>query len=261
MFERKAKTMSVLLKRDVQEASMLEKIISPGDKVEMIAAQKVLLPDGTEGTSRYMTTVNDVLEANLIEIIMPMEKTKLVLLPVDGEYNVCFFSNSSMYCGRIRVVDRQKKDNTYVFIAEMISGLAKSQRREYYRFHCVLETQTKQITESEAQAIGKNLAYLISPDDMNKGVIVDISGGGLRFVSKKAYEKDQLVLLKFELPFGKETKTFSLASKVVMSGKVERQSTEYENRVQFLFIENTTREEIIKYIFEEERKNRKNGKR
>ena len=91
---------------------------------------------------------------------------------------------------------------------------------------------------------------MISPDDMYKGVIVDISGGGLRFVSKKAYEKDQLVLLKFELPFGKETKTFSLASKVVLSGKVERQSTEYENRVQFLFIENTTREEIIKYIFE-----------
>lgn len=240
---------------------MLEKFISPGDKVEMVAAQKVLLPDGTEGMSRYRTVVNDVLESNLIEIIMPMEKTKMVLLPIDGEYNVCFFSHSNMYCGKIKVVDRQKKDNTFVLVAEMISGLAKSQRREYYRFHCVLDAQTKQIRENEAQAIGKNLTRLVSEDDYSKGVIVDISGGGLRFVSKKMYEKGDLVLLKFALPMGREQKTYTLASRVVSSEKVERKGNDYENRVQFIYIENTTREEIIKYIFEEERKNRKNGKR
>jgi len=39
-----------------------------------------------------------------------------------------------------------------------------------------------------------------------------------------------------------------------------RKNGEYETRVKFLAIDATTREEIIKYIFDEERKIRKNGK-
>ena len=35
---------------------------------------------------------------------------------------------------------------------------------------------------------------------------------------------------------------------------------EYQVRTKFVYLDNITREEIIKYIFDEERKNRKNGK-
>ena len=54
--------------------------------------------------------------------------------------------------------------------------------------------------------------------------------------------------------------SFLLAAKVVYSGEIENRTNEYENRVKFEFIDTATREEIIKYIFDEERKNRKNGK-
>lgn len=253
--------MSVLLKRAVQEVKMLEKMITPGDKVEMTASEKVILPDGTEGTSRYMTIVTDVSEDNILEIAMPMEKTKLVLLPVDGEYHVCFFTNAGMYTGTVKIIDRQKRESTYVLIAELISELTKSQRREYYRLNCVIEMVTKQIGENEAQTVGKNLGHLVSQEAFNKGVIVDISGGGLRFVAKQQFEPGTYLYLKFSLPIENEEREFSLAAKVVTSGRVGKQPGEYENRVKFLYLENTVREEIIKYIFDEERKNRKNGKR
>lgn len=240
---------------------MLERMITPGDKVEMTASEKVILPDGTEGTSRYMTIVTDVSEDNMLEIAMPMEKTKLVLLPVDGEYHVCFFTAGGMYTGTVKIVDRQKRDNTYILIAELISELTKSQRREYYRLNCIIEMLTKQIRENEVQAVGKNLGHLISQDDFEKGVIVDISGGGLRFVAKHQFEPGTNLYMKFSLPIGDEERDFSLAAKVVASAKVGKQQGEYENRVKFLYLENTIREEIIKYIFDEERKNRKNGRR
>ena len=48
---------------------------------------------------------------------------------------------------------------------------------------------------------------------------------------------------------------------MILSKEIEKRQNEYENRVKFIYIDNTTREEIIKYIFDEDRKNRKNGKR
>lgn len=47
---------------------------------------------------------------------------------------------------------------------------------------------------------------------------------------------------------------------MIYSGGIENREGEYENRVKFEYIDTMTREEIIRYIFDEERKNRKNGK-
>ena len=66
-----------------QEDSMIEKFISPGDKLEMKSTTDVKLPDGSEGVRLYKSTVYDVLDDGRIEIVMPMEQSKLVLLPVD----------------------------------------------------------------------------------------------------------------------------------------------------------------------------------
>ena len=47
---------------------------------------------------------------------------------------------------------------------------------------------------------------------------------------------------------------------VLSSEQIPNRADEYQNRVKFLNMNTTTREDIIKYIFNEERKNRKNGK-
>ena len=239
---------------------MFEKIISPGDKLEMKSTVSVVLPDGTEGIKTYKTSVYDVLDDGRIEIVMPIEQTKLVLLPVDGEYDVCFFSHGGMYRADVRIVDRQKVNGTFILVTELISNLHKFQRREYYRFNCIVEMTAREMSRQETEAFAKGLTYLVSEKDMERGVIVDISGGGTRFVSKKKFTEGSLILMKFELSIMDRERPFLLAAKVIYSGEIENRKDEYENRVKFEFIDNTTREEIIKYIFDEERKNRKNGK-
>ncbi|MBQ6994892.1 MAG: flagellar brake protein [Lachnospiraceae bacterium] len=253
--------MGVLAKKLEQEASMIEKFISPGDKLEMKSIQEVTLPDETVGIKMYKSTVFDISEDGKIMIVMPMEKTKMVLLPTEGEYEVCFFTHGGMYNANIRIIDRQKINNTYVLVTEMLTNLHKYQRREYYRFNCIIEMVTKELDKAEAEAFGKHLGYLISETDMKRGVIVDISGGGLRFVSRQPFQEGNILYLRFRLPFNDKEKEFKLAARVILSREIEKRQNEYENRVKFLYIDNITREEIIKYIFNEERKNRKNGKR
>lgn len=239
---------------------MVEKFISPGDKLELKSTVSVVLPDGTEGVKTYRTTVYDILDDGRLELVMPMEQTRLVLLPVDGEYDVCFFSHGGMYRADVRIVDRQKINGTYILVVEMISNLHKYQRREYYRFNCVVEMEAREMTRQETDTFAKGLTYLISEKDMVRGVIVDISGGGTRFVSRQKFNEDSILLMSFKLPVMEKERSFLLAAKVVYSGGIDNRINEYENRVKFEFIDTTTREEIIKYIFDEERRNRKNGK-
>ncbi|MDE7272660.1 MAG: flagellar brake protein [Lachnospiraceae bacterium] len=239
---------------------MIEKFISPGDKIELKSTVSVVLPDGTEGVKTYRSSVYDILDDGRLELVMPMEQTKLVLLPVDGEYDVCFFSHGGMYRADVRIVDRQKINGIYILVVEMISNLHKFQRREYYRFNCVVEMTAREMTRQESDAFARGFAELVSEKGMTRGVIVDISGGGTRFVSRQKFNEDSIILMRFKLSIMEKERPFLLAAKVVYSGEIENRANEYENRVKFEFIDSTTREEIIKYIFDEERKNRKKGR-
>lgn len=239
---------------------MIEKLISPGDKLEMRSTVSVVLPDGTEGVKTYESSVYDITDDGKIEILMPMEQQKLVLLPIDGEYDVCFFTGGGMYRVNVRIVDRQKINRTYIVVAELITNIHKFQRRDYYRFNCVIDMAVKEMSYEESKAYRDGMPELVSDEGMARGVIVDISGGGLRFVSRQFYRAGGILLMEFLLPISDVETPFRLAAKVMYSGEIENRESEYENRVKYEFIDKNTREEIIKYIFDAERKYRKNGK-
>ena len=239
---------------------MVGKYILPGDKVELYSLVNVILPDGTEGKKLYKTSVYDVYKDGKIEFLMPMEQTKLILLPMHGEYEVCFFSSGNMYKADVKIVERKKNNGTYTFVADITSSLRKFQRREYYRYNCVLEMHAKEMTNQEEQEYSQGFFEGYPKHLMNNVVMVDISGGGLRFISKEPFIKDSTIYMEFSLPIANKVKRFELAAKVVFSKELENRPGEYENRVKYSYMDNITREEIIKYIFDEERKNRKNGK-
>ncbi len=236
---------------------MIEKFISPGDKVEMKSTVNVVLPDGTKGIKTYKSSVYDILDEGRLEIVMPKDRTKLVLLPVDGEYDVCFYTHGGMYRADVRIIEIQKINGIYVLVTEMISNLHKYQRREYYRFNCIIEMMAREMTKKETDIYAEGLAELLPQSDMIRGVIVDISGGGARFVSRQLFRESSMILMRFELPILDTEKSFLLVGRVIYSSEIVNRANEFENRVKFELIDSVTREKIIRYIFNEERKNRK----
>ncbi len=236
---------------------MIEKFISPGDKVEMKSTVNVVLPDGTKGIKTYKSSVYDILDEGRLEIVMPKDQTKLVLLPVDGEYDVCFYTHGGMYRADVKIIEIQKINGIYVLVTEMISNLHKYQRREYYRFNCIIEMMAREMTKKETDIYAEGLAELLPQSDMIRGVIVDISGGGARFVSRQLFRESSMILMRFELPILDIEKSFLLVGRVIYSSEIVNRANEFENRVKFELIDSVTREKIIRYIFNEERKNRK----
>ncbi|MDE5748505.1 MAG: flagellar brake protein, partial [Acetatifactor sp.] len=200
--------------------------------------------------------IQDILSENQMEIIMPMEKTKLILLPVDREYNLVVYAGTNLFQCFARVIDRYKSNNIFILVVELTSNLRKYQRREYYRFSCALEMNSRNLEEEEIRAIEERDPHsnLIPGLPLKRSVIEDISGGGLRFLSTHSYEPGSLIYISYNLLVRGIKKEYELVGKVLSSQKMEARGGSYEHRVQYVDIDADVREEIIKYIFDEERK-------
>jgi c-di-GMP-binding flagellar brake protein YcgR len=155
-------------------------------------------------------------------------------------------------------VDRYKSNNVYLLRVELTSNLRKYQRREYYRFSCALEMCSRNLEEEELQAVEAEDPYILQPGlPLRRSVIVDISGGGLRFISVQKYEPGSLIYCSYHLVADGETRQYEVIGKVLAVKELENRPGTYEHRVQYHNMDDHVREEIIKFIFEEERRNRK----
>lgn len=235
---------------------MLSKLVEVGNRVEIQLVER--LRDSDKERKIYQSRVYDIKSEDKLEITMPIEQTKLILLPVDSECEIVFFGKGGLYQAYARIVDRYKFNNVYILVVELITNLRKYQRRDYYRYSCAIEMNSRPLEEDEIKAVEKNEGYYITPGlPMKQSVIVDISGGGFRFLATYKYEPKSLIYCTYSLLIKGVFKHYELIGKILSVKESEKRPGTYEHRVQYINISENVREEIIRYIFEEERKERR----
>ena len=248
-------------------ANLLSKYVVPGCRVDLHTinhpGKRIRMnADDNEERKSYQSQVIDVISEDRVEIAMPMEKSKLVLLPVDGEYDMYFYSDNGLYQCYARVVDRYKNNSLYVLVLDLISNLRKHQRRAYYRFSCALEMNSRELQEEEVTQSSDSDEEILAPHlPLKSSVIVDISGGGLRFVADFAYEVNSMILCSYTLLINKDYKEYNLIGRVLSVRELENRKGAFEHRIQFVNMDKAEQEEIIKYIFDEERRTLRKQKR
>ena len=232
---------------------MIEKYLSPGDKVEIRFAQRMALTD--ENTERkyktYLSKINQMLDEDQIEILMPIEQSRMVLLPRNAMGTLVIYTSNGLFQCEVKVADRYKKDNIYLQVLELISGIKKYQRREYYRYSCTVPVFSRCLTEEEQ----RTMVW----DETQKGIegsTLDIGGGGVRYLVSEQMTSGEMVICYLELEIKNTVKEIQALGKI-LSVRPVKDSNLFEVRVQFEKISNAAREQIIQYIFEDERKRRK----
>lgn len=237
---------------------MLSNVLSPGNRIEIQEMERSITASPDAPKKIYNSTIYDVISDDTLEIAMPMEQTKLILLPVDKEYDLVFYTQSGLFQCFARITDRYKSNNIYLLKVEFTSNLRKHQRREYYRFACALELSARDLEKEELVAAESKQPYMLQPGlPVVKSVIVDISGGGLRFLSVHQYEAGSLIYCGFWLSREGRRREYEVVGRVLAVRELPNRKGTYEHRVQFYDINSASREEIIRFIFEEERKSRK----
>lgn len=241
-----------------QQGNGMQKVIPEGSKVELQRFSSLSQKKENSEVKTYYSLVSEVIDNNRIKITMPLEKGKIVLLPINVRYNACFYTSSGLYQGRILTVDRYRDENVYMMVIELISDLVKFQRRQYYRLGCTMEMQYKKIEKNEKEYGDQSTKNLIIDDkDFIEGTALDISGGGMRFVSRQSLNENDSIFVILEIQYEDEKKEYGLNARVVTSEPLANQSGRYEHRIEYKEMSGKVRESLIKYIFDEERRQRK----
>ena len=241
---------------------MLSKFVLPGNKVEIrpIVQADEEEQDLNQQKQVYQSQVYDIQSDERLEIYMPMVKNRLISLPVNTEYDLFFMTGGGIFECTAVVLDVYKIEKAFVLLLETTSTLRKNQRREFFRLECALEMYSRPLEKDEIRAVLRHDNYLKANLPLDPGIIVDISGGGLRFVGESAYGVDDLIYCKYTLIKEEKPKDYTMVAKILMSRELENKPGSYEHRAQYINIDNSEREEIIRFIFKEESKRRKREK-
>ncbi len=241
-------------------------VIHPGDKINISSLRSKSEEENDSSPSAiYRSMVLDVRTDDSIEIAMPSVGGGFVLLPMDEELQFEFLAKGGLYRAVGEVRERYKKDNIYMLRIVLATKLVKRQRREFFRYPCIFGITCFPITKEEALAESGEQVYERITKKLDQlrteytGMTLDLSGGGIRFLLSERMEPGEMLLLGIRLKSDTIDRQCYIIASVLSCVEKEDRKNSYEIRAQFQIQDNSVREEIVRYIFEEERRSRRRG--
>ncbi len=249
---------------------MLEKLLSAGDKVEVMRTAG--LANNLNDKKVYYSLLVDIDKDDSLTVTMPIEAGKLVTLSVGERYWLIFYTHSGIYQTKALIVSREKQGNVHVMIMKPLTELERIQRRQFYRIECVMNVEYRIMDDIEAKGyeILRTKSYKTMEDRLkikrllvptgnvwHKGVAIDISGGGMRFNTEEKHENPLYLELRFSLNFGNVTKLITTPARVICYAPVKTSYGLHEFRIEFVEIQTKQREDVVQYVFNEDRNRRK----
>ena len=193
-----------------------------------------------------------------INIAMPMQGTKIILFPVGEKIDMLFYcAEHAMYGCIGEVVNRMKEGGLFMLEVKLISDLKKIQRREHYRLNLAVpllyyKWPLYEEGMSDYDAVDKSFSYL--KPSWVEGMTIDISGGGIKFVSDIQLEKKEKIVIILNSNDTALNRSYKFLCNVVDSFKLDDPAVGYATRARFIGLTDEEQEELIKFIFDMERK-------
>ena len=230
---------------------MLEKYFTLGEKVELHTINKSILAQDNGKPKIYFSKISQILDDDKVEIMMPMEQAKLVLLPRGIIYDMVVITQNGLYECNVRIGDRYKNGNIFLQVLEVVSAVKRYQRREFYRYDCSIPIYCRHMSPEEQE--------IMIWDREVTGIectTIDLGGGGVRFITDGMFDENLPVICAIELTVKGKIKEIQAMGRILGIKPVKDRRDQREVRVQFEEISNAAREDIVQYIFEDERKRR-----
>ncbi|MFY9114391.1 MAG: PilZ domain-containing protein [Dethiobacteria bacterium] len=226
--------------------------------------------------THYKAVVRDLKKTGLI-ISQPTSKYGKLTMRSGTLWECHIESEDALYYFILKVL-RQEKGYPPFYLMAYPDSVRRQQRRQFYRLPCYLELEYKiirEVEEKEEDEERKHDSELIAipeekdvftniksfkekmdaqdTDDIRHGVTIDISGGGLQFISSKYLTGGTELLMNLHLQNVKGG--LRVKGRVVRSFPVQVGAwKKYRVALSFFDIDEKTRDIIIKFIFDQSRK-------
>lgn len=248
----------------------VKNVIRIGDKLDLVQVEK----EEGEKKKQYTSQFLDFIEDDKAKIAMPMENLRVIPLAVGDKYAMSFHTVSGLFQCQCEIVDRYKEGNVYILVVQFTSALERCQRRQFYRLESIIDSRYRVFSDEEEKLLIKlkNNAFTSEAvrnacekalekvqDSWQDATITNISGGGVRFNSKQELPKEGKIYMNIPLQLNGEDLLMELKARIVATAPVFNRTGLYETRVEFVEIPLDDREDIVKYVFEQERRKIKKG--
>ncbi len=128
----------------------IAEIIQPGDKVDISFVQNVERAKKDQSMPKiYKSQVLDLKENGNLEISMPVER-KTGAASAGHPDGVYLFLEGNALPSRRPGAGALQRENVYMLEIELKSQISKYQRREFFRFPCIMDMNYYTIEEQEA---------------------------------------------------------------------------------------------------------------
>lgn len=229
--------------------------VKPGDKIDINFLHQ-------NNGKTYKSSVFDFLSDNELEIAMPTEGGRMVMFNIGFECQFYFYTSRGLFTCEAVITNRYKKDNFYLLSAKIITGMKKFQRREFFRLECMLDFAYYKISKEVAalETTEELFEEIANPEYIEQKHLArtkDLSGGGMRFTTMEPLEIGSKVLTVFRLANDKVDHMFYLVTDIIACDPVDKMPDLWIARSKFEFKNIKDRDLIIRYVFEEDRMNRK----
>ncbi len=238
--------------------------LRPGTPIEFSFAStnSDIETDIDEDRSIYISSVFGVTKKEEIIFHIPTRKGRTVTIPMNEPFDAVFNTKQGMFQLSGEITKRGRLENFPVYVFVPSTKLKKVQRRDYYRFQCLIPVKVLPIpkdvailpnmvlVENDLEKYGNTYGPSVSGD------IVDISGGGAKFTAKTDIATERFMYVSFRLKTRTLDETINVIARRIKSEYKDEVGI-FEHRIEFLFKEPEDRETIIKYIFDEDRRLRK----
>lgn len=218
--------------------------IKTGNRLEITLKKE---SNDEKSVKTFISIVEDVYSNNRILIHMPISYGRIIKLKINEIYSMLFFTDKGMYKYDVKVLRHVNEGDFNFMLVELVNEGIKIQRREFYRFNCILPFKFEKLDDEKENIVNYNKDRDII---ISKGIIKDISAGGIRFISNESVEVNDYIKSLIVL---KESYILILG-KVLYKQEFPKSDYKYQYRVAFIDIQDSEKDFIIRYIFEEQRR-------
>lgn len=247
---------------------MLKEHLKEGTKLRLFHPEQIL--DGLvfDGECQVCEgTLSGRISDTQIEMILPASAEE-TLLYKRFIYLLYLYPGHKVYRCSVCFHSEYGNDSGRVLCLEIASHLEIVQRRMHQRVssHARISWQPFK-DERQAELLKKGKQVLVS--QMGTGdlsaitfsenmpvyeeSLVDISGGGIRFISRHSIKVGKVILAGFALFDDKNTAKITVLGQVVSAGLLRNEPDNYDIRVKYLALSEQERERIVRFVFQLER--------
>lgn len=244
--------------------------ISIGAKVDVI--RQAYTKKDTGELDALSSKVIDIIDEVTFKLTMPMNKTITIPLEIGEESYMYFYTTYGILAARAVVSERFFEGSVAVMVIKLVTELEKTQRRQYYRLQCSIDARFHILNDEEKRGlrdfIGESRLVIENKNryiemiaenssSWEECIVIDLSGGGVKYLSDKEMPKHELVILAVKLKIGEDIKEYFLLMNIISTFRKTNELAKFEIRTKFVGLRETDREAIVRFVFEEERRNRR----